>query len=323
MLYKIGTNHRQIAQNTNPDNLSSLNAYDYARWYRNGNNNISLNTCCKDFYNQFVTHYTLPRFEVTINTATNNWSSHLRDYMSMQYTGNNNSYPQETISIEFSYLLGPGVAAQVELWGNNINDQYYPFEFNENDFTFFNIMINGSEDFNNQFIWFFENGSFANGKTPVYVDRVITHELGHVLGLHHYEGSQQSIMLDETQAAYYNTAVPTPIDLQYLNFLYPFTPSENDEQLIPSAKSTFSSYPNPARDQLTFELKTDRSAQDYEISIYNIKGQLVKKTPFHHESKISWKFDSTDKQNISSGIYFAVLKENGAIISSKKIMIIK
>mgnify|MGYP003815179183 FL=1 len=193
--------------------------------------------------------------------------------------------------------------------------------------SFYNYTYDISNNLTRRQTWNTSNTDYVTYNTlpethSFSLKKLLKHEMGHILGFGHVNNPQNVMNGEITDQPDFTSWGNE--DYDFVSLLYPIGSSENEDQnIINKQKANFGIYPNPARDQLTFELKTDRSAQDYEISIYNIKGQLVKRAPFHQESKINWKFDSTDNQNISSGIYFAVLKENGAIISSKKIMIIK
>ncbi len=89
-------------------------------------------------------------------------------------------------------------------------------------------------------------------------------------------------------------------------------------------------YPNPFHTATTISFFTAENTEDAEISIYNIKGQKIKKYSIFNPSKaghgnqysISW--DGTDENNkpVSSGIYFYKMKA-GKYTAVKKMVLMK
>lgn len=95
----------------------------------------------------------------------------------------------------------------------------------------------------------------------------------------------------------------TASSLNLYNFNY--TVSTND--IISVHKDFVSVYPNPNKGDL-FQFKMNSKAEIAELSIYNIKGQLINKTSAHQTDKIVWNSKSINDTQLSSGVYFYKLK---------------
>ncbi|MCX6197778.1 MAG: T9SS type A sorting domain-containing protein [Bacteroidetes bacterium] len=81
-------------------------------------------------------------------------------------------------------------------------------------------------------------------------------------------------------------------------------------------ENTFSLFPNPAKGDVT--VKTNSNGYcDQEIAITNVSGQVVLKTVFQNES-------TTIKLSLlATGNYCATLSENGKVIGTKKLVLVK
>lgn len=104
------------------------------------------------------------------------------------------------------------------------------------------------------------------------------------------------------------------------------TVSINEESTIPDLPGiSFSNYPNPFNPTTTisFSLAT---AQNIELEIYNIRGQLVRTLVKSQQpaGKNSVVWNGTDDSNnpVSSGIYFSRLRTY-SVTQSKKLMLLK
>ncbi len=128
-------------------------------------------------------------------------------------------------------------------------------------------------------------------------------------------------------------------------------PAGAGNEIIPTNNS-MSIFPNPFNPitTISFELNTEIT-EAAELIIYNMKGQIVKKLSCHPEfiegwnniiedaprpstelrmtqagSKryfVIWNGTDNSNQSVSSGIYYSVLKSNGEILASKKMVLIK
>lgn len=85
--------------------------------------------------------------------------------------------------------------------------------------------------------------------------------------------------------------------------------SNNDDNAVPPALNVTAA-PNPFSQYLSITAKSETPVN---LSIYNIKGQLIKSTRlFPNKGKVLWQFDSKDKNNnsLAAGIYLIKL-DNG------------
>ena len=105
------------------------------------------------------------------------------------------------------------------------------------------------------------------------------------------------------------------------------TGTENYE--LPNTSYELNNYPNPFNPSTTisFTLATEHT-ENTELTIYNLKGQKVKTFPNLQitqspNQQIVW--DGTDENNksVSSGIYFYKLINDGKILKTKKMLMIK
>ena len=85
-------------------------------------------------------------------------------------------------------------------------------------------------------------------------------------------------------------------------------------------------FPNPFNPETTISFSIGEILENTEISIYNIKGQMVKtlideKLPAGEHSVV-WNGTDESGNSVSSGIYLYKLK-NGRYTSTKKMILIK
>ena len=85
-------------------------------------------------------------------------------------------------------------------------------------------------------------------------------------------------------------------------------------------------YPNPFNPETNIFYSTSVNGA-VELSIYNIKGQLVKKLVNSSmnagEHNIVWNGKDASDRTVSSGLYFYKLKVDGKTIDTKKMMLLK
>jgi len=85
-------------------------------------------------------------------------------------------------------------------------------------------------------------------------------------------------------------------------------------------------YPNPFSSNITFEtkIKVDPSSV---LDIYNLKGQrvasLTPDTAKQNLTSFNWKGFDKNGQQVSSGIYLAVLRSGSKILAKSKVSYIK
>ncbi|HOQ81232.1 MAG TPA: T9SS type A sorting domain-containing protein, partial [Candidatus Cloacimonadota bacterium] len=106
-------------------------------------------------------------------------------------------------------------------------------------------------------------------------------------------------------------------------YSFDYTVSTDDQTLV--KPSTISVYPNPCRsDQVRFLIKNNTKVKN--ISIYNIKGQLVNKISNQvkkdSSSEFVWNKKDMNGKAVSSGLYLYRADSDQEIISGK-MMILK
>lgn len=118
------------------------------------------------------------------------------------------------------------------------------------------------------------------------------------------------------------------------NYPIQITNTNNDDILLNSTEITFSNYPNPfnPNTEIRFQISNFRNLVDFEIQIYNLKGQKVKQfshaelvEPFDSMSNFSVNWNGTDNnlKPVSTGIYYAILKQNGNTLATRKMVMMK
>jgi hypothetical protein len=111
------------------------------------------------------------------------------------------------------------------------------------------------------------------------------------------------------------------------------TNTDADDDLIPGKTQLLGNYPNPFNPStvISFQVSEMSDLQDSELTIYNIKGQLVKTfaSPFDfaqddNSARYSVTWDGTDElgKTVPSGIYLYRLN-SGAFTSTKKMLLLK
>ncbi|MDP8209587.1 MAG: T9SS type A sorting domain-containing protein [Candidatus Stygibacter australis] len=99
--------------------------------------------------------------------------------------------------------------------------------------------------------------------------------------------------------------------------------TDTDPDIIPQSEQLFSCYPNPFNPQIVISFnQADFNAQNAELSIYNLKGQLIENlSPVlgsATDGNIIW-----DAGEFASGIYMVSLKLNGITTQTEKITLLK
>jgi len=115
---------------------------------------------------------------------------------------------------------------------------------------------------------------------------------------------------------------------------YEYGSVDSDEELIiPSESAILYNYPNPfsfnhTRSNYGTTIKFCPPEMGLaEIEIYNMKGQKVK-TVFQRdvlprELEVIWECNDERGYQVSSGIYFAIMKLNGKLVASRKMLLLK
>ncbi|HHZ15699.1 MAG TPA: T9SS type A sorting domain-containing protein [Candidatus Cloacimonetes bacterium] len=94
-----------------------------------------------------------------------------------------------------------------------------------------------------------------------------------------------------------------------------------DDPIIPAAAPSISAYPNPFNKELVVELKNVPKLNS-RLEVYNLKGQLIRRLKVA-DSEAIWDGRDAANKPCANGIYFIKLTENGRILSSKKVTLLR
>jgi len=110
------------------------------------------------------------------------------------------------------------------------------------------------------------------------------------------------------------------------------SPGIDEQEIEQTSLSLLQNYPNPFSDFTMFSFFTTKNTKDTKITIYNIKGQLVKvlecgESLSTKADKVYYSilWDSKDENDnlLSSGIYFYHLKIDDTVIDTKKCLVLR
>jgi len=113
------------------------------------------------------------------------------------------------------------------------------------------------------------------------------------------------------------------IEVEVVDYYGQMLKGEISTALLPTEMSLSQNYPNPFNPTTTFELALPQ-ASDYEVTIYNITGQAVRKWVGHGQAgviKFDWNATDQNDQLVASGVYFYRAKAVGAEKIRKMVLI--
>jgi carboxypeptidase T len=100
---------------------------------------------------------------------------------------------------------------------------------------------------------------------------------------------------------------------------------DDNLSVIPISPLLIKSYPNPFKNYTNIEIgvvSTESVKDEYQLSIYNINGQLINRTLVFLSDKSNWHFSWPQKDEyVVPGLYFIALKNNSAIIKHKLLLV--
>jgi len=107
-------------------------------------------------------------------------------------------------------------------------------------------------------------------------------------------------------------------------------PTSVNNDMIP-AKNNIVNYPNPFNPSTTIFFQIENINKTAQIDIYNLTGQVVKtfsRSQFKPNGEtdnfqVIWNGTDKNDQQVSSGIYYSIVKNNDKIIASCKMLLIK
>jgi hypothetical protein len=99
------------------------------------------------------------------------------------------------------------------------------------------------------------------------------------------------------------------------------------EEEIPELETQLcKGYPNPFNPEVTIEYNLSSNIQNPQIEIFNLKGQLVRSYNLEDaegQNSITWNGRDSNDNSVSSGVYFYSLKNNGQVLETRKITLLK
>lgn len=99
--------------------------------------------------------------------------------------------------------------------------------------------------------------------------------------------------------------------------------TQNSAELTPTPRLALRNYPNPFNPTTKIEFLLPKNTKEALISIYNLKGQLIRKIPVEQQQNFVWWNGENDAgKSVTSGIYLYQLTAAG-ISQTKKMVLIK
>lgn len=106
------------------------------------------------------------------------------------------------------------------------------------------------------------------------------------------------------------------------NILVHASSSQIEHQI--TAKNSIYNYPNPFNLETTICYEISGFFEQAEMQIYNVKGQYINQFPItSQKGSVQWNAKNYQNENVSSGLYFYILRVNGAIQNVNKCLLIK
>jgi hypothetical protein len=176
--------------------------------------------------------------------------------------------------------------------------------------------------------------------TNLDCDPIFAGDEEHPLALHEYSpcidaGTTQmpeGFTLPETDAAGNPRIMGSGIDMGAYEYNPFCSPISEDEV----ASSVLSCYPNPVRinegrGAIVINYAGLTQVEDYQIGIYNIKGQRVRSFKIHPEkigtkskiNKVVWDCCNTRGRKVATGVYFLRLSRDGEYLEQGKLTVVK
>ncbi len=111
-----------------------------------------------------------------------------------------------------------------------------------------------------------------------------------------------------------------PSQIQEAEYVFPV--SNHDVTQTPAAFGISSAYPNPFRDQISIDMQFKDTPEDYELKVYNLKGECVYKRCGNAKGSLTLDWDGRDARGarLGSGIYLLSLQTGDQRTSRKVIL---
>ncbi len=177
------------------------------------------------------------------------------------------------------------------------------------------------------YIGFVNNNLFyekkVNMETDLFNVKFITIQNGSFEPIYNYEFNYEIFSLQFLQDSNKFYAVGRYYIQEYS---YQLTGSE-DDYITPISDIQLINYPNPFNPQTTISFSLDNIKKHTEIEIFNLKGQKIKNlkidNPKIGKNTVIWNGKDNNNRQVASGIYLYSLKQDGKIIQTEKMIMLK
>ena len=137
-----------------------------------------------------------------------------------------------------------------------------------------------------------------------------------------FTGLEENTTYTAGVSAFYTSGNSTIVEVE---FTY-MPESTNEADVAPVTTSILGNYPNPFNPETTIRFAISQPGQT-SLTIYNVKGQKVRTLVDQHlDAKVHnivWNGCDNSGKNVTSGVYYAVLKSVGATPGVKKMILLK
>jgi len=217
------------------------------------------------------------------------------------FISNNNNANAQRLPYIMSYNYLAGIDP-------NNTSCFYKYNFNEDYFSQFNLSYYDKVNIFNDIIT--DNGQSISDISKYYTiinDQIIeigSLEIDGAVSVTYFYPEHNKVVLYKPSGFYI--------------YSFDYTVSSSD-QVVEYERDTYV-YPNPVNGG-DVNFKTALSGNDTEISIYNIKGQLVKTSKAFqtkdNESIFTWDKRNNQNQSVASGVYFYKIKTDDKVKTGK------
>ena len=158
----------------------------------------------------------------------------------------------------------------------------------------------------------------------VYLLRTLMHEMLHAWGVGHIDAN--GVVMHDSQDGFYSTL--GTLDIRSLQKLYDpnICNPVSEEEILELSNCLTYGYPNPFNPTITIVYKLAENIKNPLLEIFNIKGQLIKEyylDEIEGENALIWNGKDKNDNQMSSGVYFYRLRNNGKIVETRKMTLIK
>ena len=237
---------------------------------------------------------------------------------------------QSTADSKFHFIYDNSIAASLGLHPTNTGKIGGTVistneDNSERAITNSEIYVCAHPEFFNDYFWKKNSSSTSPGLIGQPLSTVITHEMGHVLGVGHITG--ETARMNSNGGTTDCTIDLTEYDERACWELYNFAPTDTNENNVSIYINYLkSNYPNPFNPTTTIKYSLSNQIQNPQIEIFNTKGQKVRSFQLEDiigENSIVWNGKDTNNKSVSSGVYFYRLINDGKTVQSRKMLMLK